>query len=69
MIKHIHHSFYFQGNLAELQRLKCWKGESVLYFGDHPYSDLADVTLNHCWRTGAIIWELDVGLYMTIFDG
>uniref|UniRef100_A0A6A7FZ48 5'-nucleotidase domain-containing protein 3-like n=2 Tax=Hirondellea gigas TaxID=1518452 RepID=A0A6A7FZ48_9CRUS len=50
---------YLEGNLEELQRLKGWKGESVLYFGDHPYSDLADVTLNHCWRTGAIIWELD----------
>jgi len=30
----------------------------VLYFGDHPYSDLADVTLEHGWRTGAIINEL-----------
>jgi len=50
---------YLEGNLLELQRLKDWKGENVLYFGDHPYSDLADVTLNYCWRTGAIIWELD----------
>lgn len=30
----------------------------MLYFGDHPYSDLADVTLEHGWRTGAIITEL-----------
>lgn len=29
-----------------------------MYFGDHPYSDLADVTLEHGWRTGAIITEL-----------
>ncbi|KAF2368224.1 HAD-superfamily hydrolase subfamily IG 5'-nucleotidase [Trinorchestia longiramus] len=50
---------YIEGNLSELQRLKGWRGERVLYFGDHPYSDLADVTLNHCWRTGAIIWELE----------
>ncbi|KAA0201849.1 hypothetical protein HAZT_HAZT000276 [Hyalella azteca] len=50
---------YLEGNLSELQRLKGWRGERVLYFGDHPYSDLADVTLNHCWRTGAIIWELE----------
>jgi hypothetical protein len=35
-----------------------WRGEQVLYFGDHPYSDLADVTLEHGWRTGAIIHEL-----------
>jgi len=37
-----------------------WRGEQVLYFGDHPYSDLADVTLEHGWRTGAIIHELKV---------
>ena len=32
----------------------------MLYFGDHPYTDLADVRLHHGWRTGAILWELDV---------
>lgn len=37
-----------------------WRGHQVLYFGDHPYSDLADVTLEHGWRTGAIIKELTV---------
>jgi hypothetical protein len=37
-----------------------WNGQQVLYFGDHPYSDLADVTLQHGWRTGAIISELAV---------
>lgn len=30
----------------------------MLYFGDHIYSDLADLTLKHGWRTGAIIPEL-----------
>ena len=45
--------------MSELQRLKNWHGEEVMYFGDHPYSDLADVSLHHNWRTGAIIWELD----------
>lgn len=39
-----------------------WQGHQVLYFGDHPYSDLADVTLEHGWRTGAIIKELTVNL-------
>lgn len=29
-----------------------------MYFGDHIYSDLADLTLKHGWRTGAIIPEL-----------
>lgn len=32
----------------------------MLYFGDHPYSDLADASLMHGWRTGAIIKELSV---------
>lgn len=40
-----------------------WRGHQVLYFGDHPYSDLADVTLQHGWRTGAIIKELTVGFF------
>lgn len=49
-----------QGNLRQLQEMRQWHGQELLYFGDHPYSDLADVSLNHSWRTGAIIWELDV---------
>lgn len=44
--------------MKQLQDLTGWRGHSVLYFGDHPYSDLADVTLEHGWRTGAIISEL-----------
>lgn len=28
-----------------MQSLTGWSGGRVLYFGDHPYSDLADVTL------------------------
>nr|XP_053629304.1 5'-nucleotidase domain-containing protein 3-like isoform X1 [Cherax quadricarinatus] len=50
---------YLEGNLQQLQQVKGWQGQEVLYFGDHPYTDLADVSLNHSWRTGAIIWELD----------
>lgn len=34
----------------------------MLYFGDHPYTDLADVTLEHGWRTGAILSELTVSM-------
>ena len=44
--------------MKQLQELTGWRGHQVLYFGDHPYSDLADVTLEHGWRTGAIITEL-----------
>ncbi|KAF3855024.1 hypothetical protein F7725_023079 [Dissostichus mawsoni] len=49
---------YKQGNLYEFLRLTGWGGSKVLYFGDHIYSDLADLTLKHGWRTGAIIPEL-----------
>ncbi|XP_053319528.1 5'-nucleotidase domain-containing protein 3 [Spea bombifrons] len=49
---------YKQGNLFEFLKLTGWRGSKVLYFGDHIYSDLADLTLKHGWRTGAIIPEL-----------
>ncbi|CAG9859172.1 unnamed protein product [Phyllotreta striolata] len=49
---------YYEGTVKQLQELTGWSGHQVLYFGDHPYSDLADVTLEHGWRTGAIITEL-----------
>ncbi|CAH0592605.1 unnamed protein product [Chrysodeixis includens] len=49
---------YYEGTVRQLQELTGWYGHKVLYFGDHPYSDLADVTLQHGWRTGAIINEL-----------
>ncbi|XP_067855434.1 5'-nucleotidase domain-containing protein 3 [Heptranchias perlo] len=49
---------YKQGNLYAFLKLTGWTGSKVLYFGDHIYSDLADLTLKHGWRTGAIIPEL-----------
>ncbi|XP_029661742.1 5'-nucleotidase domain-containing protein 3 isoform X2 [Formica exsecta] len=49
---------YLEGTVKQLQDMTGWQGHQVLYFGDHPYSDLADVTLEHGWRTGAIIKEL-----------
>ncbi|CAL8275657.1 unnamed protein product [Boreogadus saida] len=49
---------YKQGNLFEFLRLTGWRGSKVLYFGDHLYSDLADLMLRHGWRTGAIVPEL-----------
>ncbi|XP_058799257.1 5'-nucleotidase domain-containing protein 3 [Phymastichus coffea] len=49
---------YLEGTVKQLQDTTGWRGHQVLYFGDHPYSDLADVTLEHGWRTGAIIKEL-----------
>lgn len=50
---------YYGGTLKQFQQLTGWKGDNVVYFGDHAYTDLADVTLHHGWRTGAIIKELE----------
>ncbi|XP_074054251.1 5'-nucleotidase domain-containing protein 2 isoform X1 [Macrotis lagotis] len=50
---------YRQGNLFDFLQLTGWRGSRVLYFGDHLYSDLADLMLRHGWRTGAIIPELE----------
>ncbi|MGH0130076.1 UNVERIFIED_CONTAM: hypothetical protein FKN15_040914 [Acipenser sinensis] len=48
------------GNLFDFLRLTGWRGSKVLYFGDHLYSDLADLMLRHGWKTGAIVPELEV---------
>ena len=61
--KHIHElkqsRIYARGSLNDLVELTDWDNDRVLYFGDHPYNDLADLSLNHGWRTGAIIQELE----------
>ncbi|MGH0187081.1 UNVERIFIED_CONTAM: hypothetical protein FKN15_023747 [Acipenser sinensis] len=51
-------SFSMQGNLFDFLHMTGWRGSKVLYFGDHLYSDLADLMLRHGWRTGAIVPEL-----------
>uniref|UniRef100_A0AAY5K154 5'-nucleotidase domain containing 2 n=1 Tax=Esox lucius TaxID=8010 RepID=A0AAY5K154_ESOLU len=51
---------YKQGNLFDFLRLTGWRGSKVLYFGDHLYSDLADLMLRHGWRTAAIVPELEM---------
>ena len=52
-------SLLAKGNMAELTEMTGWEGQQVLYFGDHPYADLADLSLNFGWRTGALIQELE----------
>ena len=52
-------SFYFQGNYDTLKGMTGWHPTKVLYFGDHPYADLADLSMHHGWRTCAIIDELE----------
>lgn len=50
---------YLEGTVNQLLQVTGWKGMSILYFGDQIYADLADITLFHGWRTGAIINELE----------
>lgn len=50
---------YHEGNISEFMQFTNYRSQNVLYFGDHVYSDLMDVTTRHGWRTGAIISELE----------
>lgn len=50
---------YAGGTIDQFQELTGWTGHRVMYFGDHPYADLADVTLLHGWHTAAVIRELE----------
>ena len=50
---------YMEGTVFELLKMTGWHGSQVIYFGDQIFSDLADITLNFGWRTGAIIAELE----------
>jgi len=50
---------YSGGNYDCLKRMTGWQPARVLYFGDHPYADLADLSMYHGWRTCAIIEELE----------
>ena len=50
---------YMEGTVFELLKMTGWQGSQVIYFGDQIFSDLADITLNYGWRTGAIIAELE----------
>lgn len=49
---------YTKGNVKLINDMTGWKPREVLYFGDHPSSDLAELTLEHGWRTAAIVHEL-----------
>ena len=58
----------FQGTLEELQKLTGWQADKVLYFGDHVFADLADLSSHHGWRTGAVIQDLREELVKTNND-
>ncbi|XP_003383248.1 PREDICTED: 5'-nucleotidase domain-containing protein 3-like [Amphimedon queenslandica] len=50
---------YTQGNISEFIKLTGWRGNHVLYIGDHLLSDLSNPSLHLGWKTCAIIPELD----------
>jgi len=50
---------YVGGSLNEFMRVSKWKGNKVLYFGDHLFSDLMEPSIREGWRTGVIIKELE----------
>lgn len=50
---------YMEGTVSGLLKMTGWNSNRVIYFGDQIYSDLADITLDFGWRTGAIIAELE----------
>eukprot|EP00026_Physarum_polycephalum_P003254 Phypoly_transcript_03264.p2 GENE.Phypoly_transcript_03264~~Phypoly_transcript_03264.p2 ORF type:complete len:242 (+),score=24.47 Phypoly_transcript_03264:1745-2470(+) len=50
---------YVGGSLSEFMAISQWKGNRVLYFGDHLFSDLMEPSIREGWRTGVIIKELE----------
>lgn len=55
---------YYGGNIKYINYLTGWKSHETLYFGYNPYADLAELTLEYGWRTGAIIDELKFEIKM-----
>ena len=67
------HSVMYFGEMADISTSKYFCAIKLAVFstfmtlvhqlsllsGDHPYADLADVTLHHGWHTGAVIRELE----------
>ena len=49
---------YLEGSLAKMVKLTGWKGNRVLYFGDHLSNDVKEPSLAG-WQTGVIIEELE----------
>ncbi|CAG8505855.1 4659_t:CDS:10 [Ambispora gerdemannii] len=49
---------YQGGNMMDFSKFTGWQGSSIMYIGDHVYSDLVSPTLHQGWRTGCVIREL-----------
>mmetsp|Transcript_46011 Transcript_46011/g.115829 ORF Transcript_46011/g.115829 Transcript_46011/m.115829 type:complete len:559 (-) Transcript_46011:65-1741(-) len=50
---------YSQGSLEKLTQMLGWKGDEVLYFGDHVIADLKESSGMGAWKTAVIIRELE----------
>jgi 5' nucleotidase family len=50
---------YSQGSLDMLNKMVGWKGDEVLYFGDHVIADLKESSSMGAWKTAVIIRELE----------
>jgi len=53
---------YSGGNLQELERLMGLTGDSILYVGDHVYSDILLSKRSAWWRTALVIQEMEEGI-------
>ena len=56
---------YSGGDVANLERLLGFKGDSILYWGDHTYGDILRSKKSVGWRTAMIIPELEEELLIT----
>ena len=50
---------YQGGNLADFERMTGYKGEAVLYVGDHIYGDILKSKKTSMWRTCMIVQEIE----------
>ncbi|EGC28492.1 hypothetical protein DICPUDRAFT_160087 [Dictyostelium purpureum] len=50
---------YVGGSLKKFTEISKWRGRSVMYFGDHLFSDLVEPSLREGWKTVSIIKELE----------
>jgi hypothetical protein len=55
-------AIYKGGNLQELERLMRLTGDSILYVGDHVYSDILLSKRSAWWRTALVIQEMEEGI-------
>ncbi len=50
---------YQGGSLQEFERLAGWRGDSVLFIGDHIYGDILRSRKTTTWRTAMIVQEME----------